>query len=164
MNARAVTTPPRHLAAIIGVVLAIGNTAAAQDTAYQQEPAYQKEARDLSREIMSPFCPGLTMLDCPSPGAAEVREWIAGELKAGATRNDIIDQLYDQYGEVVLPAPRARGFGLVVWALPGIFLLAGAGFIIVWARRRRRPVAVSPVTPTLDPEDAQRIESELAKL
>jgi cytochrome c-type biogenesis protein CcmH len=152
------------LAAIIAVVLAMGGTAAAQDTAYQQEPAYKKEARDLSREIMSPFCPGLTMLDCPSPGAADVRDWIAEELKAGVTHKEIKDQLYEQYGEVVLPAPRARGFGLVVWALPGIFLVAGAGFITVWARRRHRVGAGFPATPTLDPEAAQRIEEELAKM
>lgn len=157
MKHRTTAARSRRLPLLVGMLLVMGAAVSAQ------EPAYQKQTRELAREIMSPFCPGLTMLDCPSPGAAAVRDMIAERFKAGATRDEIVDELYDEYGEVILAAPRARGFGLVAWALPGVFLVIGATFIVVWARRRRAP-QTSPEAPELGSEDAQRIESELAKL
>ena len=41
---------------------------------------------DVANELMSPFCPGRTLADCPSPDAASLRMWIAVQAAAGRSR------------------------------------------------------------------------------
>jgi cytochrome c-type biogenesis protein CcmH len=130
-----------------------------------QEPAAQKTARELAHELMSPFCPGRTLADCPSPQAAQLRDHIRARLDSGATRAEVVDELYATYGDTILGAPRARGLGLLAWIVPGVFLLAGVWFIVRWARHSRRgPPDGVPPSPELAPDDIRRLESELAEL
>ena len=42
-----------------------------------------RAAYALSRELMSPYCPGRTLADCPSPDAAALREEIRDRIEAG---------------------------------------------------------------------------------
>ena len=77
----------------------------------------------LSREIMSPYCPGRTLSDCPSPQAAEVREWIVEQEKAGASRSEVEAQLFQVFGEQLRQAPKAEGMGLVAYLIPAAICL-----------------------------------------
>lgn len=149
----------RRALVLAGVVALIGAGASAQ------EPPAQRQARELTHELMSPFCPGRTLADCPSPQAAELRDYIRLRLDSGATRSEIVDELYATYGDVILGAPRARGFGLLAWIVPGVFLLAGVWFIVRWARgSRARVEAGASASPELSPEDAERLEAALTDL
>jgi cytochrome c-type biogenesis protein CcmH/NrfF len=72
-----------------------------------------------------------------------------------------------EFGEAVLAAPPARGFGLLAWLLP-LFGLAGSGRIGVLARRWARPT-LGPTKPVhadsaseLDPNLVRRLDEELA--
>jgi cytochrome c-type biogenesis protein CcmH len=121
---------------------------------------------DLEQHLMSPYCPGRTLTDCTSPQAAQLREWIAAQEQAGRSRADVEAQLYREFGEVILQAPRAAGFGLAAYVIPAIAVALGAGLVVVFLRRQSaRAAAAAPrfasVSP--DPELDRLIDEEIAR-
>jgi cytochrome c-type biogenesis protein CcmH len=92
-------------------------------------------AYDLAHSLMSPYCPGRTLSDCPSPQADELRLWILEQARAGATREEVEAELIRSFGDQLRQAPRAEGMGLVAYAVPGVFLLAGGVLLVAFLRR-----------------------------
>jgi cytochrome c-type biogenesis protein CcmH/NrfF len=93
--------------------------------------------------------------------------WILTQEAAGRTRDDVEAELYEQFGDVILAAPRAEGFGLTAYAIP-VAVFIGGGLLVglfLW-RQTRRPGETprDPVQATvpLDPEMVKRIEQELS--
>ena len=123
-------------------------------------------ANDLYDEIMSPFCPGRTLANCPSPQAATMRERVKQQLAAGMAEAEIVDSLYGVYGEIVLGAPRAEGIGILAWVMPAAFLLLGVGLLLAWLRSTGRRVAGQGPgpAPDLDPAEQARLDAELSEL
>jgi cytochrome c-type biogenesis protein CcmH/NrfF len=102
----------------------------------------------LAHDLMSPFCPGRTLAACPSPQADELRQWILFQAVAGRSRVDIEKSLYDRYGDEILAAPRARGWGLSAYLVPAFAFLLGGG-LVVWVLSRlvgRGPAAATDPT------------------
>ena len=134
-------------------------------SALAQDQAVDTRANELYDEVMSPFCPGRTLANCPSPQAAQLREQIKQRVAAGSTDEQIQDELYEVYGEVVLGAPRKEGFGLLAYVLPALFILAGAVVLVSWViSMKRAPVTDAVVADALDPEARARLESEMSEL
>jgi cytochrome c-type biogenesis protein CcmH len=89
----------------------------------------------LAHELMSPYCPGRTLAECPSPQADQLRLWILERARAGATRAEVEEELRQNFGDQLLQAPRAEGIGLVAYAVPGVFVVLGAVLLAVFLRR-----------------------------
>lgn len=123
-------------------------------------------AYELAAELMSPFCPGRTLADCPSPNAASIRMWIVVQAAAGRTRDDVQAELFERYGDAMRPAPRAEGVGLLSYLVP-IGAFAAGGLLVVWVLRRltRRDAtpSASAAPRPLDPELERRVDEELAR-
>ena len=122
-------------------------------------------ANDISNEIMSPFCDGVTLHDCPSQEALDLRDRIEAWVAEGRSGTQIMRQLEREFGVGIRAAPPAEGAGFVAW-LPPVMAL-GAGVAGVWAivrRWSRRTQMPSPVTVTMTGEERQRLEHELATL
>lgn len=121
-------------------------------------------ARDLESEMMSPYCPGRSLIECPSPQATELRLWIAAQEKAGLSRGEVEAQLFQQFGDQLRHSPRAEGFGLWAYLVPGLALLAGGGLVVGFLRRQGVDAAAAPqarATPARDPELERALEEEL---
>jgi len=118
---------------------------------------------DLADELMSPFCPGRALSECPSPQAADLRRWILEQEQAGATRAQVEEELFRAYGDQLRQAPRARGVGLVAYAIPLVlFLVGGALAARVLSRGRRSPRSGSlPAEAPPDPELERLVDEEL---
>jgi cytochrome c-type biogenesis protein CcmH/NrfF len=115
------------------LVLALGVAApAGADPAQDEQWAYE-----LSHSLMSPYCPGRTLSECPSPQADELRLWILEQARAGATREEVEAELFRSFGDQLRQAPRAEGIGLLAYAVPGVFLLAGGVLLAAFLRRSR---------------------------
>ena len=126
----------------------------------------REQAWDFAHEIMSPFCPGMTLATCPSPAAADLRDEIARRFEAGDSRDAILPDLIARFGEGVRGTPVAAGPGALLWLLPGVLGLALlTGVIQVW-RGRPAPVPVDPSPPAAAVRDGieQRLEAELERL
>jgi cytochrome c-type biogenesis protein CcmH len=145
-------------------LLALAASAQAQDP--QIEWAYK-----LAHELMSPFCPGRTLAECPSPNAGELRLWIINQAAAGASEQEVRAMLKENFGDVLLAAPKAEGWGLSAYVIPILFFIAGLP-VVVWIIRRLMqpgsapaiPVAASP-TPvgSIDPDLERQLERELGE-
>jgi cytochrome c-type biogenesis protein CcmH len=118
---------------------------------------------DLEQELMSPYCPGRTLTDCTSPQAAELRQWIAGEEAKGRSREDVEKQLFLEFGEVILQAPKAQGFGLAAYVIPAVGVALGAALVVIFLRRQRRTATPAPVAMAPDPELDRLIDEELRR-
>lgn len=120
---------------------------------------------ELFGELMSPFCPGRTLADCPSGDAESLRLWILVQESAGRSREDVQAELIERYGEVLLSAPRARGIGIAAYAIPALAFLFGGAFVFAFLRRQTRRAALESHAPApsapLDPELELRLDREL---
>jgi cytochrome c-type biogenesis protein CcmH len=149
------------------VLLAIGAVACALalQPASAADDAAQSWHYDSWNSLMSPYCPGRSLLDCTSGQAAELRAWIAEQEKAGRRREDVEAQLYDQFGDVILQAPKASGFGLAAYVIPVVGVAAGALVLVIFLRRQAGSVQSAPaaVATPLDPELDRLIDEEMRR-
>jgi len=133
--------------------------------ASQYTPEVEREAARVSGSVMSPFCPGRLIADCPSPAAIELRERIRQRIATGESADAIKTELLETYGEYLRAAPTAKGFGLTAWLVPPIVVAIAALAVMLWMRRRTAKVSSegAEVGPVLDAAAKARIEAELKK-
>jgi len=62
----------------------------------------------------------------------------------GMTAEQIREDFVQQYGEQALMAPKAEGFNLAGYFVPGILMLLGVGALSAWMLRRQRQMAAAP--------------------
>ena len=150
----------------LGLGAALSGSSAAEERAAPATPAAEEGyGYALARELMSPFCPGRALSDCPSPDAATLRAWILVQAAAGRSREDVEAELLERYGEQLLAAPRARGFGLTAYALPvGAFVGGGAVVALFLRRQTRRDRAdPRPKTAPLSADLERLVDQELER-
>jgi cytochrome c-type biogenesis protein CcmH len=117
---------------------------------------------DLEAELVCPTCK-TTLDQSDAPVARRMKQIIRTRLAAGATEQQIKDELVEQFGPAVLAEPPKSGFDLLAWVLPLAVLGAGAvGVGVVawgWSRRRREAEPVGPI----DSELERRVDDELSR-
>jgi len=121
----------------------------------------------LASELMSPYCPGRALPDCPSPQAAELREWIILQERDGRSKKDVMRQLLVRFGEGLLQKPRAQGFGLTAYGLPIVGVIAGGALLFVFFRRQIARAAQEPAAPGFqspaDPDLERLVDEEFRR-
>ena len=143
------------------------------------EPSW---AYELWHDLMSPYCPGRTLAECPSPQADELRIWILTQSAAGATREEVEESLYERFGDEIRTTPKAEGWGLAAYVIPVVAFVFFGGIVALALRRltggsggtgdqcapqseRRREPSVSPapiaVEALSDAELERRVDEEL---
>lgn len=103
-----------------------------------------------------------------SPEAFSERAYIRQLIHQGLDKQQIEKQLVVQYGSAILAKPPAHGFNLLIYVLPPVLLAFAVVSLAVaipkWRRRSRSAVA-APIAagPELDPDQARRLEEDLAR-
>ncbi len=120
-------------------------------------------AYDLSAELMSPFCPGRTLSECPSPQADTLRMWLIVQEAAGRERAEVEAELYESYGDAILAAPRAEGFGIAAYAIPVAAFLAGGAMLALFLRRQTLAPAPVVAAGPVDAELERLVDEELGR-
>jgi len=69
-----------------------------------------------------------------------MRRWVRDRIAEGQTDAEVRDGLVARYGDYVLFTPPVRPGTLLLWGLPLVLVLAGAG-VLVWSVRRRDDAA-----------------------
>ena len=142
----------RAAVAAIGIALCfLPTSAGAKDSP-------DEVASRVSEEIMSPFCDGVTLHDCPSKQADELRLEIASWARAGLTEEQILMRLEERYGSVISGTPGNP----LAWIVPFTAATAGVVLVTVLARRWGREREVGSGDPELEPLDRARVEAEVA--
>lgn len=150
----------RRAPLVLGV--AAGVVFAATLTAFSQPfQDVEAQAQRIFTSVMSPYCPGLLLNDCPSPAAFELRLEVRKRLLAGESPEDIEQDLYDRYGDVLRAVPPPERWGLVLWVAPAVAFVVS---LSAWLRFVTRPgVGTAPASQSLvsDPVMAERLQHEL---
>lgn len=124
-----------------------------------------RETYQVARDLMSPFCPGRTLADCPSPYARDVREQIRGALASGMAADEVARRVTAELGDEVRGRPQSA-WG---WWMPALVTLGGVAAAIGVIRRLggRGPhdagAQVAPAPATDDPLTAL-LEAELRRV
>jgi cytochrome c-type biogenesis protein CcmH len=147
----------RSLAPLVSLVLLLS-----AGLVYGEETQTEnaRAAYALSRELMSPYCPGRTLADCPSPPAAALREEIRERIEGGASQEEIRRDLENRFGSAVRGTPS----GAWGWALPGFVLAAGAVALALALMRLTRRRAGLPEDEAIPPDLERELREELRDL
>lgn len=122
------------------------------------------EVNAIAKQLYCPVCENVPLDVCPTQACEQWRATIREKLELGWTEDQIKQYFVDQYGARVLATPPAEGLNLLVYILPPVAFLAGAG-ILAWAVRSWRSekeVQDSESMTTGDPYIA-RLEQELQR-
>jgi len=117
-------------------------------------------ANRIAGEVMSPYCPGVSLHDCPSAAALDLRADIESWARQGMTHDEIIARLQAEFGPTIVGVPPRSGGGLLVWLLPGAVLAAGLVGAFLLSRRWTPGDGGSPPVGRRS-DDQQRLEAEL---
>src|SRR3972149_794906 len=91
----------------------------------------EEQLRAIASGLRCPVCQNLSVADSTSELALEMRALIRDQLRAGKRPDEIRAYFVSKYGEWILLSPTPRGFGLLVWVLPGlgaVVAFGGAGW------------------------------------
>jgi cytochrome c-type biogenesis protein CcmH/NrfF len=140
-----------RFAALVLAFALLASTGLAQD---ELEIQRARAAHELSRELMSPYCPGRTLADCPSPDAGAVRDEIRQALRDGESVDSIRARIESRFGAVVIGVPTTT----LGWMIPIAVLAAGALVLVLVLRRA---VSRTGALPRVSSDVAARLEQEL---
>lgn len=112
---------PLAALAVIVVGLTTGPTAPEADADRSQR---------IAEHIKCPFCSGESVAEATSQVARDLRIVIDEQVAAGMSDEEIYAFFAGRYGDSVLLDPPASGWGVLLWALPAVALVAGIGAIL----------------------------------
>ena len=124
--------------AALGVVVVVVLAWAAWPDGDRVTP--RERVRDLATELRCPDCEGLSVADSSTSSARAIRADVRRRIAAGETDGQVRRAYIDRYGESILLKPEGSGLGVLVWGLPVVVLVVGAGGLaMALARWRREP-------------------------
>lgn len=97
----------------------------------------------LAARVRCPVCTGLSVADSKTSAARAIHAEIARRVGLGQRDEEIIGYLTGSYGDEILLNPKNEGVAALVWALPVVGFVLGAG-AVVHAFRRGRPRLALP--------------------
>ena len=151
--------------AVAFVAIAIPTTADAQTqtAAPAANPATEAVAQQAIGELRSPYCPGLMLEVCPSPGAEFLRDSIRAMAAQGVPAKAIVEDVLARHGEEWRAVPKRSGAGVWAWLMPPFVLLFGGGVVFWWLKRMRgRSDDLAPASAEgLSDEERARLDAAL---
>ena len=115
---------------------------------------------DIEKSLMAICCWSGTVYD---HGNSEMESEIETLVKAGKTKENVLDHFVNKHGERVLAIPVAAGFNLFVWLAPA---LIGLISIFIWFQYLKSPIEQADrIQPDYsDIPHSDQIERELKEL
>ena len=119
------------LVPVVGIALVIG--AGAGD----DPPTVETRTAALARQVRCPTCEGLSAAESDAASSVAVRNEIRRRVEAGESDAEIRSFLVGRYGGDILLTPAGSGVAALVWVLPVMAVVLGAGGLVLTLRRRR---------------------------
>lgn len=139
----------------LAAIAALGGLALGMVLTSGPDPNAVPTPDEVAGRMMSPFCPGLTLDECPSDQATRLRAEVDEMIGRGDTNAEIDRWIVDNFGEVAL----ARPDGSLAWVAPPLMVLSGLAIVLVFLKRRSG-TDPAPAPPDLSPQDESLFESD----
>ena len=111
------------------------------------DPVIEKRLEKLSHELRCLQCQNQTLADSPSDLAADMRNEIREQMKAGKSDQEILAFLTERYGQFIRYKPRVTPLTYLLWFGPFVLLLAGLAVLFRYIKSRRDTIAAEkPLT------------------
>ena len=120
------------LAAVVVVVLAIVVWPSGG------EPTTSERVASLASELRCPDCEGQSIQQSSTATARAARADIRRRVEAGDSDGEVRQAFVDKFGDSILLKPEQGGIGILVWGLPVLAIVLGAGGLALALRRWRR--------------------------
>ncbi len=147
---RGVLVATRNLLGMLAaaVLFALAPVSASAGTAapLAADPVLEQRLMTLASELRCLVCQNQTLAESNAELAADLRNEIREQMRRGASDQDVVDYLVARYGDFVLYRPPLKGSTLLLWAGPGLLLLAGIGFLARTLLRRRERGVPPPLS------------------
>lgn len=155
----------RLVLAILAALL-ISTPAFAQEPAARPDeplasPGAEARAQRLFTVVRCVVCQHESIADSPAGIAGDMRRLIREEIAAGATDQQVRDDLVRRYGDYVLFTPPVRTGTWLLWFGPGLLIVFGAAALFVFARRKAEETA--PLSPDEERRLADLLQSETVR-
>jgi len=151
----------RNLLAIgcLVALVGLGSVAAVAKEAQPafDDPALEKRVLVIAEELRCLVCQNETIAASHADLAVDLRKQIRLKLKAGQSKQEILDFMVVRYGDFILYNPPLKASTLLLWLGPFVLLLA-AGWVLVRNIRGRRR---TPGGVDWSPEQSQRARALL---
>lgn len=126
----------RQLVALLGAMLLLC-AAPTPALAQTSDGEVSRLTVEVSNEIYSPFCPGKTLMMCPSPNAAKVRRDIQDLARTGMEKEAIKNQIVATYGEEFrITEPPAQDNALLITIILVALLIAVLAVVLLSRRKK----------------------------
>ena len=104
--------------------------------------------------LRCPVCQGMSISDSPAEMAVNMKGQVRELLARGYTEEQILKYFELSYGQFVLLRPKMEGVTGMVWLLPVLALVIGAGIVFYKIRKLEKapPPTATPQPPP--PDDA----------
>jgi cytochrome c-type biogenesis protein CcmH len=111
-------------------------TYAGQAKPLADDPALEARLKTMSQELRCLVCQNSTLADSDAPLAADLRNEIRTQMRAGKSDQEIIDYLVARYGDFVRYRPPVNSNTALLWFGPFLLLLIG-GFVLYRALKKQ---------------------------
>lgn len=108
------------------------------DTFEFDNEVQQKRFRTLSDELRCPMCQNSSLSGSSGGVAEDLRREIHRMIMEGRSDSEIIQFMFERYGDFILFRPRLTAGTVLLWFGPLLFLLIGGAIAFgIWRRARK---------------------------
>lgn len=150
------------LQALLLLLLLVTALAPTTVTAQGDRPT-DDEVNEIAEDLYCPVCENIPLDACGTQACIQWRALIREKLAEGWTEEEIKGYFVEQYGDRVLATPPARGLNWLVYLVPPVGVLIGAGLLFRVVRTWRQEASASDQDLPVESEDpyAAQLEAEL---
>jgi cytochrome c-type biogenesis protein CcmH len=121
------------------------------------EDPLERQMLEIAKDLRCTVCQNQPVSESNAELAQDMRSIIREQIKAGKTRDQIMNYFVERYGDYVLMKPRTSGAGTLIWLAPVILVIVVGASGFAFLRRRLRPTLPPP--PPLSKQDAERVRA-----
>ena len=125
-------------ALLAGVLCAGTGLQAKEATPASDDPVLEARVLAIAEQLRCLVCQNETIAASHADLAVDLRKQIRVKLKAGQSRQEIIDFMVARYGDFVLYNPPLKASTLLLWLGPFALLGLAGTVLVINIRRRRR--------------------------
>lgn len=127
-------------------------------TTFGQTSPEELRAREIGHQLRCVVCQNQSIEESDAQLAEDMRLVVREQVAAGATDQDIIAYMRNNYGDYVLLKPPVQANTYVLWFLPAALVLLG---LLWFVTRTQRKMVVSSAETIMSSDDKALLENLL---